>query len=123
MTDTNNTYGAALLPVTLKACPFCGFDSQCLTKVTAGAGMFDALQCQRCGATGPYNANYAVYGDGPTRWNTRAPLHATQEDAERSGVGVTVQMVSHDEMADHPASILARALSTPQRQEYDGEAG
>lgn len=27
----------------LKPCPFCGFSSRCLTRVTAGAGMLDAL--------------------------------------------------------------------------------
>jgi transcription elongation factor Elf1 len=56
----------------LAACPFCGFDSQCLTTVTTGAGMFDALSCQQCGATGAYNVGNAIRGTKEQRWNTRA---------------------------------------------------
>jgi hypothetical protein len=66
----------------LKPCPFCGWDSQCLTTVTTGAGMFDALQCQSCGAQGPYSQNNTVPGSKAVRWNTRAAIAAIPPRAE-----------------------------------------
>lgn len=71
MGTDSNTRSDSALQGPLKPCPFCGFDSQCMTTVTTGAGMFDALQCQHCGATGPYNISPVVPGDKSARWNAR----------------------------------------------------
>lgn len=90
MTDTNNTDGAALLPVTLKPCPFCGGDAG-LVGIRDGF-MVACKAGKPCFARGP-SAFHGPDGwdacrtDAITAWNTRAPLPATQEDAERAGVG------------------------------------
>jgi len=135
---TNNTDGAALLPVTLKPCPFTGQVAK--------------------GPTPQANGYWRIYGgsyfiERPTEalaiaaWNTRAPLPATQEDAERSGMGLfdiepnlaessrepSLRRIVRKYYNDHFNAVRAeelttayfKALSTPamsDRQEYDGEA-
>ena len=212
MTDTNNTDGAALLPVTpeLLPCPFC-WTSAHLSYQWPGSMTADMpdrpcrVICSHIdhdtvvGPTG-YGKRAAI-----TAWNTRrqshslpgdvetlalvagyadykaisddrweqgkaagyrelgqlvaaalsSPLPATQEDAERSGVGDdeasqadrdhAMKWINHNMMlatglmkssseagngaenfrahdAYRALKVAKAALSTPQRQEYDGEA-
>lgn len=60
----------------LKACPFCGGEGQ--IKWADGGSAMNWVQCQNCGAKGPW-ARLGHDGSGVRNWNIRADLLAKTE--------------------------------------------
>lgn len=94
MTDTNNTDGAALLPVTQDASDYViggphhyvdpdSLEEHWIAEIQIVGGHYSVAEIY---ATDPAHA-VELAEKAIAAWNTRAPLPATQEDAERSGVG------------------------------------
>lgn len=95
---TTNTDGAALLPCPN---PWCMGDVHSFCNGAVKSSNY--VRCKKCGIKGPTRSTRA---EAITAWNTRAPLSATQEDAERAGGNEDALERWHD-IRDNPDAIVA----------------